>query len=271
MTGSCDNLFSNICLFWFNFQGSSSGTCNTTVHMTGEGRSFATPRFPYAGVGTCSWNITVPQGKFVKLTFWTFRGLCDKNYVEVFDLTNSTNSTLTGKFCDEKVVFSKGNSVQVKYSANGRVTQRGFIASYEALESVPARFACSNRGYVSTLTGTFGEFASTDYPLAYPNDVKCSWELQVSAANLIQLTFHSFDLQQSQNCTADYVEIKQGKYRFKSQVIGKFCGSSLPVSLQSNYSKVFVDFVADSSGRYPGFHASFKALPNRKLVFNFHS
>lgn len=255
---------------WFNFQGSSSWTCilknNTSVHMSGEGRSFATPSFPYPGIGTCSWNITVPPGRFVKLTFWKFRGLCDKNNVEVFDVTNSTNTSLTGKFCEEKVVFSKGNNVEVKYSANKGVTQGGFIASYEALDAVPARYSCSNRGYVSALTGTFGEFASSDYPLAYPNDAKCSWDLQVSGADLIQLTFHSFDLQQSLDCTADYVEIKQGKYRSQSQVIGKFCGSSVPASFQSNYSKVFVDFVADSSGRYPGFHASFKALPNRKLV-----
>ena len=255
-----------MCFFWFNFQGSSSGTCilknNTSVHVSGEGGSFATPNFPNPAIGTCSWNITVIPGKFVRLTFWKFYDKTD--FVEVFDVKNSTNTALTGKFSTKKVVFSKGNNVQVKYTNKG-VTEGGFLASYEALDAVPARYSCSNRGYVSTLTGTFGEFASSDYPLAYPNDAKCSWELQVSVANLIQLTFHSFDLQQSQDCKADYVKIEQKKSEFRSKVIGKFCGSSLPASLQINYW-MLVDFVSDSAGRYQGFHASFKVLPNRKLV-----
>lgn len=235
------------------------------MHVSGEGGSFSTPGYPlFPGIGTCSWNITVTPGKFVKLTFWTFRGLCESNYVEVFGVTNSTRNILTERFCDEKVVFSKGNNVQIKYSILKSIYQGGFIASYEALDSVPARYSCSSGGYKSDLTGTTGELASFNYPLLYPNDASCSWTLEVPAGNLIQFTFHSFNLQPSKDCQADYVEVKQGRYKHNSQVIGRFCGSSLPASFQSNYSKVFVDFVTDSSGRYPGFHASFRAFPNRK-------
>ena len=53
----------------------SSGTCNltnsSTVYLTGEGRTFSTPGYPLnPGRGTCGWNITVPPGEFVKVTFW---------------------------------------------------------------------------------------------------------------------------------------------------------------------------------------------------------
>ena len=81
----------------------------------------------------------------------------------------------------------------------------------------------------------------------------------------MNLTFHTFELQESPGCSADHVEIKQGKsVRSVTELLGRFCGASVPRVIQSNRSIVRVDFVADSSGRYPGFHASFKAVSDRK-------
>ena len=238
------------------------------MHISGKGGSFGSSGFLYPGLGTCGWNITVPPGKLVKLTFWQFLNFCKRNYAEVFDMTNSTSDALTGRFCSEKVVFSNRNSVYVRYSvtADDR-SQRGFWASYEAVDALkPATYSCSNERFISHLTGNAGEFASFDYPLLYPNGAACSWEIDVPPTHLVQLTFKLFDLQPSPDCTADYVEIKQGRSYSQSQVVGKFCGS-LPLTVFAlNHSKVFVDFVSDSSGRYPGFHASFRALPNRKRV-----
>lgn len=251
----------------------SSGTCdarkNSTVHLSGEGRSFSTPHFySNPGIGTCSWNITVPKGEFIKLTFWSFTGSCDENYVEVFDVENSTSKFL-GKFCfNDQVVYSKGSNVIVKFSLlSASDGNRGFAATYEALKVRPAQYSCFSDGYV-TLTDTRGDFASFGYPLLYPNNVKCSWSIEVPPEYIIQLTFHSFHLQQSQDCEVDFVEIKQGNDAFWSSRIGKFCGSSLPRVILSNYSKVFVDFVTDSFGRYPGFHASYIAVLNRKGLRN---
>lgn len=104
-----------------DFKGISSGTCslknNTTVHMSGEGRSFVTPGYPKnPGMGTCAWNITVTVGKFIKLTFWEFAESCNQNYADVFDITNSASLLLAKRLCNEKVIFSKGNNVLVKYS-----------------------------------------------------------------------------------------------------------------------------------------------------------
>ncbi|KAL9973791.1 hypothetical protein ACROYT_G020293 [Oculina patagonica] len=253
----------------------SSGTCrpseNSTVHMAGEGMSFASPGFPLPPEnGSCNWNISVPPGNFIKLIFWVF-GPCNSSYAEVYDVTNSTWVYL-GKFCSittaqERVVYSKGNNLLVTYvttsPASSSSSTRGFLASYETVKAVPATYACSRPGGLRTeLHGTSGDLASYQYPMPYSNDASCSWTIEVPVGYLINLTFHSFDLQQSQNCQADYVAIKQGKYYFKADEIGRFCGSSLPGVIQSNTSKMYVDFVVDSSGRYPGFHASYVAVPN---------
>ena len=247
----------------------SSGSCkpeeNTTVNMAGEGMSFVTPGFPsYQGKGACRWNITVPSRKFVKLTFWNFRATgCKQNWAEVFDVTNTTRLFL-GKFCydeyeNEQVVYSKGNSMLLSAS----FTKGGFSATYEAVEFIPAPYSCLNRRNIQ-LNETSGEFASYNYPHQYPNGAKCSWEINAPVGYLIQLTFHSFHLESSDDCKGDYVAVKQGFAINLSKSIGRFCGSSLPPVIRSKYSNVFVDFVSDRSGGNKGFHASYTIFPDRK-------
>ena len=246
--------------------------------MAGEGMTFSSPGYPFhPGNGSCFWNITVSPGEFVKLTIWSIFGKCNESYVDIYDVTNSTRVSLR-KFCltyfgsTKQSVYSKGNKLLVEY-VTASVPQSinslsGFLATYETRKIAPAAYACSRAVYDSgriQLQGKAGrEFASFGFPQPYANDANCSWVIEVPVGNIIQITFHSFDLQQSQDCQADYVEIKQGKYYFQASVIGRFCGSSLPPVILSNQTKVYVDFVADSSGRYPGFHASFVAVDDRK-------
>lgn len=253
--------------------------------MTGEGRSFSSPGYPLnPGIGYCSWNITVPPGNFVKVTFWEMVGSSALNYATVYDMTNSTWRTLGEYTRNDRVneFYSIGNSVFVEYKSMYLFYPGGFIASFEALKATPARYRhqypCSrpwpywwSRNVVTlwgSSPGDEGEFASFDYPLSYPNDIKCSWEIKARAGTVIQLTFHSFHLEPSNHgrCWDDSVLIsQQSQGSGWKKRIGTFCGSSIPAVIQSNYSSVYVDFESDSSGRYPGFHASYKILLDRKL------
>ena len=235
--------------------------------MAGEGMSFATPGFPqYQGKGVCLWNITVSPGKFVKLTFWSFSAAgCEQNYAHVFDVTNS-KKILLGKFCydqneNEQAVYSKGNNMLV----SALFIKGGFVATYEAVGEIPAPYSCLNIRDMH-LNKTSGEFASFNYPHLYPNGAKCSWTINAPPGYLIQLTFHSFNLESSEDCQADYVTVKQGAFYTlgMSDLIGRFCGSSLPPVIRSTYSNVYVDFVSDRSGGYTGFHASYTVFPDRK-------
>ena len=236
--------------------------------MTGEGMSFASPGFPrYPGNGSCNWNISVPSGNFIKLTFWSVLGPCNHSYVEIYDVTNSTWVS-PGKLCAigiAREVYSKGNNLLVTYVTTLPASARGFFASYETVPVVPASYACSSPGGSRIqLSGTNGELASYLYPRPYANDGSCRWTIEAPVGYIVNLTFHSFDLQQSQDCRADYVQIKQGKYYHSAEELGKFCGSSLPGVIKTSQTKMYVDFVVDSSGRYPGFHASYDIVPNRK-------
>ena len=241
--------------------------------MTGEGMSFASPSFPFhPGNGSCHWNISVAPGNFIKLTFWFVYGSCNSSYVQVYDVTNATFVHL-GKFCylfKAQMVYSRGSSLLVTYVITSTSSVSGFFATYETLTAIPAPYACSKSSDYGriTLLGTRGQLASYQYPLPYSNDVSCSWRIEVPVGYNINLTFHSFDLQPSQDCEEDYVLIKQEKVSWQtSETVTdsrRFCGSSLPAAIQSNHTKMDVDFVADSSGRYPGFHASYTAVEDRK-------
>ena len=238
--------------------------------MAGEGRSFSSPGYPLiSGQGTCSWNITGNPGEFIRLTFWSIRGTCKDNYIKVFDVTNSTRVSL-GKFSKEYTdeVYSRSNNLIVKYtSRRSYKLSGGFFATYESIKAVPAEYSGHITRHESgrvEMKDFNGEFASYKYPLPYSNDAKCLWEIIRPVGHVIQLTFHSFDLQQSDDCEADYVKIEQGSFFWRTP-IGKFCGSSLPGVIQVNDSNMYVDFVSDSSGKYPGFHASYQILRDRKF------
>ena len=163
-------------------------------------------------------------------------------------------------------MFSNGNSLLVEYNSRRWANNSGFLATYETIKERPANYSCL--GKESSLEDDQGEFASFSYPLHYPNNAKCSWRIYRPAGFIVQLTFHSFNLQQSENCEADYVEIRQGKDKsdveWRSELIGRFCGYSLPPVILSNQSYVIVKFIADVFKMYPGFHASYKVLANRK-------
>ena len=246
---------------------------DTVAHLSGEGKTFYTPDFPSnPGRGTCSWNITVPDGMFVKLTLQAQD--CDKTYTEVFDGPTFFSRSL-GTFCiqhKKDVVYSSGRSLVVRFnSSRNDSSNSGLLASYEALPAIPVSYACSEntRWYEPiALKDAQNSFASYDFPLNYPNGASCHWKIESSVGYVIQVTFDAFNLQNSNSCQSDYVEVRETSDGRPSTLIGRFCGSSSPGVFTSNYSTLLVEFVSDMSGRYPGFRATAMARPNRESFFH---
>ena len=73
------------------------------------------------------------------------------------------------------------------------------------------------------LTSDKGEITSPYFNTTYPNYVHCVWTIEVDAGqdNLI-LKFTTFDLEQSENCDADYVEIRDGTDKAASLIGSKW-------------------------------------------------
>lgn len=59
-----------------------------------------------------------------------------------------------------------------------------------------------------TVSGQSGVIESVGYPtLPYPNDLFCQWHLQGPEGHYLSIHFEHFNLQDSPDCTKDFVEI----------------------------------------------------------------
>ena len=111
------------------------------IPLSGSGK-LSSPNYPisnYSASTNCTWNITAPAGKYVKLVFTDFAlsscaASCSSascSYVELYD-GSSANSPSLGRFCQGstlKETFSSGHQMFVKFHS-GQTVDRGFEADY---------------------------------------------------------------------------------------------------------------------------------------------
>lgn len=84
---------------------------------------------------------------------------------------------------------------------------------------------CGN--YFKSITG---KFASPNYPSSYPVNIQCIWYIMASKGNSIGLTFESMDLEDSDECNNDYVEVKGGDGL--GTLLGLHCGNRIPAAVE---------------------------------------
>jgi len=116
-----------------------------------------------------------------------------------------------------------------------------------------------------TFRDLYGVIQSPDYPLYYPNNKKCTFDIEVPANHTLKLTCDRFMMQGGQNCSHDYMMVDfTGDTMFANGQ--KFCGLD-PPSLVSNGTRMTVVFQSDDLFRYQGFSCRYRALmPNGNAV-----
>jgi CUB domain. len=55
------------------------------------------------------------------------------------------------------------------------------------------------------------EFTSPGYPEGYADMLHCEWIFETTPGNHLGLTFSEMDLEQSDSCILDYVQVYRGK------------------------------------------------------------
>ena len=127
------------CLFPF------VAACTSGEYLNGVSGFFSTPNFPsnYPQYSKCTWNITVPSGYIIKLSFLYFRLephryiSCNNGPEAHVTVTNvaSDDGYQPFMFCGQSLfhpVYSVGNSVQVIFTSL-RSQYPGFNATYTAI------------------------------------------------------------------------------------------------------------------------------------------
>lgn len=216
--------------------------------------SFASPNYN-AGSGSdrqyeCEWRISVTNGERIRLEFSDFHMLestdCTSDYLEIRD-GYWHKSLLLGRFCgttiDVPAILSTGSRLVLKYISQ-HPNNRGFAANYEAI--------CG--GTLKLPLGS-NRIESPNYPQFYLPNKECIWRISTVTNSQVAIEFSSFDLEPHMNCRRDFVEVRDGD-SFKSRLIGKYCGNSLPPILASTSNKMFIRFSSDGSGQGRGFSAA---------------
>merc|ERR1711892_570278 len=122
--------------------------------------------------------------------------------------------------------------------------------------------------YVALCGGTFrelyGNIQSPDYPLYYPNNKKCTYDIEVPADHTIKITCDNFLMQGGGNCTHDFMMIDYtGDKTFANGQ--KFCGTDSPVMV-TNGTRMTIKFESDDLFRYQGFSCRYRALMSNGIA-----
>ncbi|XP_071786056.1 tolloid-like protein 2 [Asterias amurensis] len=219
----------------------------------------------------CNYNIVAPNGRRVRIYFTSFTmedpneyATCLYDYITIHD-GDSDADPLIGTFCGQTVppvITSRGRHLVIHFVSDGSIEEAGFSlvaqsVSADYREPLPTS---SSEFCVSVLEETTGEFFSPGYPDSYAHNQDCFFIVIVSdEAETIHLRFTSFDLEPSQTCIYDFVEVRDGSY-LVSPLIGRYCGgfNNAPPSLvESSGPSIYIQFHTDISASFQGFYAEY--------------
>jgi len=122
----------------------------------------------------------------------------------------SPESPVLGKYCGnilpENLVATSNELWVVFSSENGKSNRKGFNLTLESRQNVCGNMYATKEGEITT----------RNYPNLYPNNEECEWIIAVLPGNRISLQFvERFNLEQSVNCTKDYIQVRHHVYRNK--------------------------------------------------------
>lgn len=217
--------------------------------------TFSSPSYvnsaPPPGGEKCEWRITATHGERIVLNITSMDIFksdgCKTDYLEVRDGYWHKSPSL-GRFCGglrlPETIISTGSRMLVTYvtsvNQNGH---KGFTAAYEAV--------CGGE-----LTMEEGHLESPNYPDDYRPNKECIWKITVPDGYQVALRFHSFEIENHDDCVYDYLDIRDG-HEENSTLIGVFCGYKKPEDIKSASNKMRIKFVTDGSVQKAGFSATF--------------
>ncbi|XP_075283729.1 ovochymase-2 isoform X4 [Opisthocomus hoazin] len=160
----------------------------------------------------------------------------------------------TGKFCGEDLplpILIGSNSVRLKFVSDSRDYGTGFSMTYKAL--TPDILPDSGCESLAVLFEE-GVLQSMHYPECYSNMAHCQWIICAPEDHVIKLTYQSFEVEESEDCSYDAVTVYEDVG--KEEEIAKSCGYALPAPVLSSSAMMLIVFHSDETETFGGFRAT---------------
>ncbi|XP_022094553.1 cubilin homolog [Acanthaster planci] len=219
----------------------------------------------------CNFYITAPSGRRVRLYFTSFDvevattyNRCAFDYVIIYDGDSNADAEF-GRFCgtiQPPTIVSSGRHLHVHFHTDGSVQETGFRAVVHSVESSYQEPLPTNApgSCYSLLEEDNGIFYSPGFPGSYDHNQDCSYIVVLPNENdHVMLRFTSFDLEPSQNCVYDFVEVRDG-VSSATPLIGRYCGgfNQEPSGvIETTGPGMYVLFHTDVSAAFEGFYAEY--------------
>uniref|UniRef100_A0A8D1LSB6 Ovochymase-2 n=1 Tax=Sus scrofa TaxID=9823 RepID=A0A8D1LSB6_PIG len=204
----------------------------------------------------CVWTLVVPEGMHLLLTFADFDAeSCPHSYLSVYSLED----VLVGRFCGEVLTSSVligSNTIRLSFISDATDDAAGFNLTYKALN--PNYLPDSGCGSLTILFEE-GLIQSLHYPRDYSNMASCHWIFQAPKHYLVKLSFQNLEIEESGDCTSDYVSSHADVER--KEEIARLCGFVLPAPVVSPSQVMSITFQSDETSTFRGFQAAVSFIP----------
>lgn len=215
------------------------------------------PNYPneYPGETECEWTITAEYGSSVQITISEFdlesSGDCSFDGLIIANGANKTHeyAKLCHRISSPMVITSNGHQVYLKFYSDSSSHGRGFKATYTTIPSKCGGVLSANAGFIY----------SPNYPKVYNKNETCEWKIQTVPGHTLDLNIVDFDMQDSENCVKDSLQLYEGRVATDSQLKFNYCGSQLPnqTSFSSIKNELLLVLTTDGEEEAKGFKLSY--------------
>uniref|UniRef100_A0A0P6JSL8 Putative fibrillin n=1 Tax=Aedes aegypti TaxID=7159 RepID=A0A0P6JSL8_AEDAE len=207
----------------------------------------------------CKWYLSAPAGKRLQFHFFTMQleahDSCEYDFVQISDGLQEEAPVLK-KYCNTshpEPLVTPGNEATVYFHSDEDGTDSGFQISYSVIEGIP--------GCGGVYTKTEGEISSPRRyeDNKYPNNLICEYLINLPEGSRINVQFNRFQLESSETCKFDYVEMFDGR-TVDDPSLGKYCGERSPLPFRTSSNNLLIKFHTDWSHSQGGFSLNYKLL-----------
>lgn len=245
----------------------------------------------------CTYTFVGDTSSVIRVSFLDFHlppcppevnQTCDCDYLEVHD-GNGPFSEVIGRICGYQTpsvdLLSTRSAVYMRLVLSSSLANTGFKVKVSMIES-PCGPTPFMKFYGNETTETY---VTSPGSSGYPPNTRCLWTITAPYGKLFDIQFHKFHLEDSANCTKDFLVIEDKSvtdyvaeglgeetiYRgastqthspsFYTGISGPtaphvYCGSLLPTDYISQSNAVNIKFTSDSQNQFPGFNFTIKVL-----------